>query len=121
MYRVKKDILFYIIIALILIFALSPHNRIPQTIDNVDTNYLHILSFFVLSLYLDLFKKIKILNVFYFVILFGLSIEITQGLFTIRQFDLFDVVFDIIGFGLSLMVLMLKRFFMHYNNLSYDH
>ncbi len=73
------------------------------------------MSFFVLSLYLDFIKKIKILNVFYFVVLFGLFIEITQGLFTTREFDLFDVVFDLIGFGLSAIFLISKKYCIYFS------
>jgi len=114
-YKVKNDIIFYAIIIFILIFALSPHSRIPQTIDSVNTNYLHILSFLTLSLYLDYIKKIKLLNVLYFVLAFGLFIEVTQGLFTTREFDLFDVVFDFIGFGLSALFLIMKKYFIYFH------
>ena len=109
MYKVRNDIIFYSIVATILVFALSPHNRVPQAIDSMNANVLHIAPFLVLSLYLDYLKKIKILNVFYFVIIFGLFIEITQGLFTTRQFDLYDVFFDLIGFGLSIIIITIKR------------
>ena len=114
MYKVKKDTLFYAIIIFILIFALSPHSRIPQAIDSINTHYLHILSFFTMSLYLDYVKKIKLLNVLYFVLAFGLFIEITQGLFTTREFSLFDVVFDLIGFGLNTLFLIMKRYFTYF-------
>jgi len=114
MYKVKKDTLFYAIIIFILIFALSPHSRIPQAIDSINTHYLHILSFFTMSLYLDYVKKIKLLNVLYFVLAFGLFIEITQGLFTTREFSLFDVVFDLIGFGLSALFLIMKKYFTYF-------
>ena len=117
MYKVKNDIIFYAIIIFILIFALSPHNRIPQTIDSINTNYLHILSFLTLSLYLDYIKKIKLLNVLYFVLAFGLFIEVTQGLFTTREFDLFDVVFDLIGFGLSAIFLISKKYFIYFHTI----
>jgi len=115
MYKVKNDIVFYGIIIFILIFALSPHSRIPQAIDSINTHYLHILSFLTLSLYLDYVKKIKILNVLYFVLAFGLFIEITQGLFTTREFSLFDVVFDLIGFGLNTLLLIVKKYFIYFD------
>jgi len=115
MHRVKKDTLFYAIIIFILIFALSPHSRIPQVIDSINTHYLHICSFLVISLYLNYVKKIKLLNVLYFVLAFGLFIEITQGLFTTtREFSLFDVVFDLIGFGLNTLFLIMKRYFTYF-------
>jgi len=113
MYKVKDDIVFYAIIISILIFALLPYSCIPQAINGINTNYLHILSFFTLSLYLDCFKKIKLLDVLYFVLAFGLFIEITQGLFTTREFDLFDVVFDLIGFGLNTLFLIMKKYFIY--------
>ena len=109
MSRVKKDILFYAIIFVTLVFAFLPHNQIPHDIDSINTNYLHVISFFVISFYLKYFKKIKILNIFYFTILFGFFIEIFQGLFTTREFSLLDVVFDIIGFGLVLLTMVVKE------------
>jgi len=114
MYKVKDDIVFYAIIIFILICALSPYGFMPQAIKGINTNYLHILSFLTLSLYLDYVKKIKLLNVLYFVLAFGLFIEITQGLFTMREFSLLDVVFDLIGFGLNTLFLIMGKYIKYF-------
>ena len=114
MCKLKKDIKFYMISAVILVFAFLPHRLIPNLIDQIDTRYLHILAFGTLTFYMCYIQKIKIKKTFYLLLLFGLFIEITQGLFTTREFSLFDVVFDLIGYGLIVAFLIVKRYFIHY-------
>lgn len=81
-------------------FAFAPHEDIPKDIDNLNANILHVFTFFVISICFYNIKKYSYLQVFFIVITLGICIEIVQGLFTTREFSVFDLGYDIIGYSL---------------------
>ena len=100
MCKLKKDVVFYAITIFILIFAFLPHKSMPSMIDQIDTRYLHVLAFGTLTFYMCCIRKVKLKKTFYMLMSLGIFIEVTQGLFTTREFDLMDIVYDLIGYGL---------------------
>lgn len=106
----KVNIIFIILLFIISVFAFSPHENIPKTIDTFYPNIKHVFAFFVISFYMYYYKKTKILNIFWFVLIFGTYIEIVQGLFTARDFSLYDVIYDIFGYIILIFLFSYKVF-----------
>ncbi len=114
----KKNILFFILIIVISIFAFLPHEDIPHSIDSINTNYYHILTFIVITMYMYSYKKYTHLNIFIFIFIFGFYIEITQLLFTTRQFSIKDIGYDILGYLICIMLIQASLIFKRINILK---
>jgi len=94
----KVNFIFLILLFIISVFAFAPHDNIPNTIDAFYPNVKHIFAFTVISFFMYFYKKTTFLNIFYFILFFGLFIEVVQGLFTTREFSMYDVIYDIFGY-----------------------
>ena len=103
-----KNFGFLLLLFVISIFAFLPHSEIPKDIDYFNANYKHVFAFFTISLYLYSYKSTTFLNVLFFILLFGFYIEIFQGLFTTREFSLYDVIYDLLGY-LMLIILVISK------------
>lgn len=100
----NKKKVFYIISICICILAFLPGKLIPDFFYLFSSSNKHVFSFLVISILLNIIYKIKIQSIFLIVILFGISIEIIQGLFTTREFSFSDFIYDIIGFIVFLII-----------------
>lgn len=54
------------------------------------------------------YKKTKLLQILYFIVLFGAYIEIVQGLFTTREFSLYDIAYDLFGYFILTILVITK-------------
>ncbi len=119
MFRSKRNLIILIVVYILIITLLSCFNL------NVKINYsqypyvdksVHFLFFFGLNfLLLNFFKVIKWINSYkraiaisLLTISYGFVIEIIQH-FTGRQFDFNDIVYNVLGVVVSLVVCMYKR------------
>lgn len=96
-------------------FCLAQFNNVPLgNVSNID-KLVHSFFHFVLTTLCFLFLKSKfqsskkpLLLSFLFSFFFGIGIEIAQGVFTeTRQADLFDVLANLSGASLSIMLIVL--------------
>ena len=104
----QKNIVFLLLLFVISVFAFLPHENIPQDIDTFNANYKHIFAFFTIAFYMYFYKKINLVNILFFILLFGFYIEVVQGLFTTREFSLYDMLYDLLGY-FSLVVLVMTK------------
>ena len=107
----KKNIYFILLLVIISIFAFLPHKSIPHAIDTFNANYKHVLAFFSISFYMYFYKKSTLIEIFIFILLFGIYIEVIQGLYTTREFSLYDLFFDLIGYLLLTALVFHKLYF----------
>jgi len=104
----QKNIVFGLLLFVISVFAFLPHENIPRDIDTFNANYKHVFAFFTIASYMYLYKKTNLLYVLSFVLFFGFYIEVVQGLFTTREFSLYDVVYDLFGYILLVILVVTK-------------
>jgi len=72
----------------------------------------HFIAFFVLSILLKLSYKLKSTTIFCILFIYGVFIELSQLLFTTTRFgEVNDVVADVIGILIGLVVIIIGRFF----------
>ncbi len=103
------DIFLVFMLISISILAFLPHQVLPQIIEKDNPNFNHILAFFTISFYTYRFERWKLKNILFFIIAFGLYIEVFQGLFTTREFSLHDLLFDVAGYVIFLVLLFIFR------------
>jgi len=98
----------FALIYMILIFYLSSRPlTFPEAINKVDPNkfFLHIAQYSVLGFLLFFANKNTRLS-FFIGSIYGLSDEIHQGFLSFRQFSILDILADIIGVYLGIIVLL---------------
>ncbi|WP_367270338.1 VanZ family protein [Sulfurovum sp.] len=105
-YRSVFRVLFWIALIFSYILAIVPQEVAPQ-IGSLSDKGLHFLAFCILVLLLKSAYAIKWFQTFIVLIFYGVFIEISQ-LFTVnRSAEVLDVVADIIGIGLGLLIYFL--------------
>ncbi len=96
--------LFVLSLITISIFAFSPGQYTPAIIVNHD-KAAHALAFFILSFLVHCsFRIIPIYKIMMLTITIGLAIELIQFLFTSRGFSLEDLMYDIVGVSIYVMI-----------------
>ena len=116
----RKQLYFWAVLiwaGVITFFCLAKFNNVPLgNVANLD-KVVHAFFYFVLTTFSFLFLKSRIGDLnslkpliysFLFSVFFGIGIEIAQGLFTeTRQADVFDVLANTSGAGLSILLILL--------------
>ena len=116
----RKQLYFWAVLiwaGVITFFCLAKFNNVPLgNVANLD-KVVHAFFYFVLTTFSFLFLKSRISDLnslkpliysFLFSVFFGIGIEIAQGLFTeTRQADVFDVLANTSGAGLSILLILL--------------
>ena len=106
----KKNIGLVILLCGILLFAFLPHKDIPNKIDIIDANILHMLAFSILSLYLYIIKNYTHQRVFLFVLSTGIFIEVVQGVLTTnREASVYDILFDVSAYLVVALLVLVKE------------
>ncbi|MEA1914902.1 MAG: VanZ family protein [Campylobacterota bacterium] len=103
--------LFYSMLLGIFLFAFLPGDTLPKMLHAINPDLKHIVAFFVISLYVYHFKHWQIVGIGLFCLGFGLFIEIGQGLFTSREFSLHDLLYDVVGYGVFLIYVLIYKLF----------
>ena len=97
---------FLLTIALIsiMIFALAPGNWTPAWVVNHD-KFSHMVVFFILAFMLKFsFPKMPVFMQLSLLIAFAFTIELLQYLFFNRGFSVIDLIYDLIGIGLFVVL-----------------
>ena len=117
-HRVVYKISFIVALVAILILSVTPHPKSHETqystmqkelsvlgevayvgeeeIGRFSDKYRHLVAFWVLALLFDLGYTLRVLFKFFFLISYGMLIEIVQYFVPYRDFDLYDILFNTI-------------------------
>jgi len=100
----SSKILLSIVLLAILVFAFSPGNWTPAWVVNHD-KFSHMVVFFILAFMLKFsFPKMPVFMQLSLLIAFAFTIELLQYLFFNRGFSVIDLIYDLIGIGLFVVL-----------------
>lgn len=98
------NICFWLLLFIILILTLMPSSPKPISINQIDKLY-HFIAFMVFAfVYRLAFKQTKIFLIFMFSIALGAFIEIVQYYLPNRSFSFADLIADILGAFVGLLI-----------------
>ncbi len=98
-----------IVVSLLICSLITLPGEIGELWKHHDKDF-HLLVFALFMVVTRLFfKNLSILKISLITFSLGLLIEILQGVITIahRQFDLYDILFNVIGIGLGVVILLI--------------
>jgi hypothetical protein len=104
--------LWFGVIAIIIMSSLLKNEPVHLALKGEQDKLLHIIVFFGFLLYTKLlFKNLSLFKISLITFALGLLIELLQAWFTHgnRQFDAYDVLFNLLGIALGLLLLLVYR------------
>jgi VanZ family protein len=107
--RFLCKIAFWLALIAIYIAAIVPQNIAPH-VGTLSDKLIHSLAFSFLAFLLQLAYRVNILKTIFFLLLYGLFIEASQYFTSSRSSEVLDVVADIVGIVMGILLYQIVKF-----------